>query len=366
MDIMVAPAADAIDGVAQDESWIEAGMSETAYEKLSKYSTLQENEKIMFSYITLSRGRRTNTDENEEDIRTPSELCPDADKHWDSLTQSCVGCEGIKSEWNDVLKTCICPTGTYGEFCEPCHTPREWRDNSCQCPNTYPLWDEISGNCLECPDSIPIWNTTTESCVQCLTDTDCKDATKPLCNTIGYQCSKCPTEKPLWQNGKCNACDPMKIWDGDACICNPELYETDSNDYCVCRTEEQIELELASNTPNAPTSPCYIKVATLGKLKGTFYFKWISGVHYYVCGTVTNFITNIHEGETNLGKIIDVGRVGTKESLEAEFKAAKPKYFTFDGSQEITLWFSDNNCTDNCGSIKFELRRIIDYCAPDK
>lgn len=189
MDIMLAPAQDAVSKTEQNDSWIADGMSIGAYEVLSPYSAFQESEQVLLTFETFARGHSATTDMPEDTAtKCPADMpfyneltdsCSRCDSsknaYWNPLESQCVTCDDPRNVWDNMNYICICPIGTYGENCEYCQAPREWRDEKCQCPIDSPLWYEEES-----------------TCVGCITNADC--STDYYCHTNDniYQCRPCP------------------------------------------------------------------------------------------------------------------------------------------------------------------------------
>ncbi|MBQ6854058.1 MAG: hypothetical protein IJO11_01275 [Alphaproteobacteria bacterium] len=257
---------------------------------------------------------------------------------------------------------CVCRHEyEFGDNCERCYPPKEWFEDEVMC---------------RCPDFSPIWKD--EKCVECLTNDDCANPT-PVCGT-NNMCESCPTDKIHWDaiTKMCTpcatSCPTGQIQDGETCVCycDTSKYELEPNQNgeCVCKTEDVIEMDIASTAPNGSYN-CRITVADLGKLKGTYYFEWISGFHYYRCKEMyINFETYVYETDssgnnTNLGLMINKpAAIPTINAIIAKnaITSQPVKYFTFDGTKNITLQFHDDTCNDNCGSMNFKLHKVVDYC----
>ena len=358
MDIMLAPSADAVEETDQSkESWIDAGMSEGEYDILQQYTTLQSGKSLLFAFTTRSRrGIAGGSDGDGENAPTE---CPADMPFYDEATDSCSRCDvSLNEYWDPTQMKCI----------------------ACTEPQDY--WDETNYAC-SCPPSIPVYDSATNTCVECLVDTDCKDEANPVCNAE-HRCEPCP-EGQFYNGTQCMLnCEDKKIWDREqqACVCNPAYYETDANGYCVCRTDDVVATSIKSNGLSSSSYNCRLHITDLGKLKGTYYFKWISGVHIYaVAGNAAGFSTYLYEGtgstgsvgDTNLGEIMDLdlsgypniaGSLYYPSDMQKALSKAKPKYFTFDGTKMISLWFHDSYCIDNAGTMNVELRKVINYC-PD-
>ncbi|MBQ6855040.1 MAG: hypothetical protein IJO11_06330, partial [Alphaproteobacteria bacterium] len=261
---------------------------------------------------------------------------------------------------------CICRHEyEFGDNCERCYPPKEWFEDEVMC---------------RCPDFAPIWKD--EKCVECLTNEDCTNPT-PICGT-NNMCESCPTDKIHWDatTKMCTPCATTcptgQVQDGEtcACYCNTEKYELEPNQNgeCVCKTEDVVEMDIASTGINSSVWECRITTNNLGKLKGTYYFEWVDGYHYYNCKTKqVGFATYVFEGTKNLGYIInkDSDFVGNGEGytstrdingLTNALRNQPIKYFTFNGVEDVTIQFWDNECDNNCGSMNFKLHKVVDYC----
>ncbi|MBE6455128.1 MAG: hypothetical protein E7014_01575 [Alphaproteobacteria bacterium] len=260
---------------------------------------------------------------------------------------------------------CICRHEyEFGDNCERCYPPKEWFEDEVMC---------------RCPDFSPIWKD--EKCVECLTNDDCANPT-PVCGT-NNMCESCPTDKIHWDaiTKMCTpcatSCPTGQIQDGETCVCycDTSKYELEPNQNgeCVCKTEDVVEMDIASTGINSSVWECRITTNNLGKLKGTYYFEWVDGYHYYNCKTKrVGFATYVFEGTKNLGYIINkdsdfVGNgegynVGTTKQVTNALRNQPIKYFTFNGLADITIQFWDNECDNNCGSMNFKLHKVVDYC----
>jgi len=196
-------------------------------------------------------------------------------------------------------------------------------------------------------------------------------------------CESCPTDKIHWDaiTKMCTpcatSCPTGQIQDGETCVCycDTSKYELEPNQNgeCVCKTEDVVEMDIASTGINSSVWECRITTNNLGKLKGTYYFEWVDGYHYYNCKTKrVGFATYVFEGTKNLGYIINkdsdfVGNgegynVGTTKQVTNALRNQPIKYFTFNGLADITIQFWDNECDNNCGSMNFKLHKVVDYC----
>ena len=363
MDIMLAPSADAVEETDQSkESWVDAGMSEGEYDILRQYeyTSLQSGKSLLFAFTTRSRrGIAGGSDGDGENAPTE---CPADMPFYDEATDSCSRCDvSLNEYWDPTQMKCI----------------------ACTEPQDY--WDETNYAC-SCPPSIPVYDSATNTCVECLVDTDCKDEAKPVCNAE-HRCEPCP-EGQFYNGTQCMLnCEDKKIWDREqqTCVCNPAYYETDANGYCVCKTDETVEASIKSNGLNASSYGCKLHIQDLGRLKGTYYFKWISGVHIYSIASQTSTPNGVrlHAGIAETGKVTDteIGAIfnvdmspcpnypaGVSTSyrascLKKQLALTKPKYFSFDGTKMISLWFYDSGtCSDNSGTMTVELRKVISSC----
>lgn len=362
MDIMLAPSQDTVPEDEQDEdwiakSWITAGMSEGAYEVLSPYAKLQSNQNMLISFETFSR-RHSSLDDNEN---TNTTQCPADMPFYNPSTDSCSKCDTSLNEyWHPIDMKCVV----------------------CEDPKIY--WDDLNYLCA-CPPEIPVYDSASNTCVECLSNSDCKSEAQPVCNSFNV-CEPCSSGQ-FYDGAECRLnCEEKKVWDSNTqtCICDPTYYETDSNGYCVCRTDDVVEAQIQSTGISSTEENCRLHITDLGKLKGTYYFKWISGVH--IINTAYNgagFSIYIHSGIDTTGKATDayVGKIMypdftpyshyppdrqsyTVSDMEDALSKAKPTYYTFDGTKMISLWFYDTRCDDNTGTMNVELRKVINYC-PD-
>ena len=358
MDIMLAPSADAVEETDQTkESWVDAGMSEGEYDILQQYTTLQSGKSLLFAFTTRSRrGIAGGSDGDGENAPTE---CPADMPFYDEATDSCSRCDvSLNEYWDPTQMKCI----------------------ACTEPQDY--WDETNYAC-SCPPSIPVYDSATNTCVECLVDTDCKDEAKPVCNAE-HRCEPCP-EGQFYNGTQCMLnCEDKKIWDREqqACVCNPAYYETDANGYCVCKTDETVEASIKSKGLSSSVYNCRLHITDLGRLKGTYYFKWISGVHIYaVENGAAYFDVHLHAGNSSTGLVTDTDlglimepdmsgfahypagrRTYTASNMMKGLSRAEAKYFTFDGSKMISLWFYDDYCHNNGGTMTVELRKVISSC----
>lgn len=362
MDIMLAPSQDTVPEDEQDEdwiakSWITAGMSEGAYEVLSPYAKLQSNQNMLISFETFSR-RHSSLDDNEN---TNTTQCPADMPFYNPSTDSCSKCDTSLNEyWHPIDMKCVV----------------------CEDPKIY--WDDLNYLCA-CPPEIPVYDSASNTCVECLSNSDCKSEAQPVCNSFNV-CEPCPSGQ-FYDGAECRLnCEEKKVWDSNTqtCICDPTYYETDSNGYCVCRTEDVVEAQIQSTGISSTEENCRLHITDLGKLKGTYYFKWISGLHIVnIDYNAASFNVYLYAGtgetgkvtDTSLGKILypDLSKYPyypsdrhtyTISDMEDALSHAEPRYFTFDGTKMISLWFHDSYCIDNAGTMNVELRKVINYC-PD-
>ncbi|MBQ3117802.1 MAG: hypothetical protein IJC11_05730, partial [Alphaproteobacteria bacterium] len=261
---------------------------------------------------------------------------------------------------------CVCRHEyEFGDNCERCYPPKEWFEDETTC---------------RCPDFAPIWKD--KKCVECLTNDDCANPT-PVCGT-NNMCESCPEDKIHWDatTKMCTPCATTcptgQVQDGETCVCycDTSKYELEPNQNgeCVCKTEDVVEMDIASTGINSSVWECRITTNNLGKLKGTYYFEWVDGYHYYNCKTKqVGFATYVFEGTKNLGYIInkDSDFVGNGEGytstrdingLTNALRNQPIKYFTFNGVEDVTIQFWDNECDNNCGSMNFKLHKVVDYC----
>lgn len=211
-------------------------------------------------------------------------------------------------------------------------------------------------------------------------------AKAPYCHKESQTCKacitseQCPSEKPRCYNFQCEACpnvcpkNQSQNYDDCSCYYDTSMYEkTPTGDgSCICKTEDVLALDLVSDAPNVSDDrDCRITVAELGYLNGTYYFEWINGYHYYDCATQSvGFSLFLFADDTNEGYILNVDKPSNHfvcyyqnpNGLTNALKNNPVKYFTFDGTQNITLQFWDDYCYDNDGTMELKLHKIVDYC----
>ncbi len=146
---------------------------------------------------------------------------------------------------------------------------------------------------------------------------------------------------------------------GSECVSENTItlfFKTDTGDGVPNETVADI---LDIETPNSPEE-CKVEIKNFGKLKGNYYFKYVSGLSYFG-GSIVNMGLSVYTGTEKIGKIADIPMqlptTNTDEFIKY-LKEGKPKYFTFDGTSDVRLVFSDNLCYDNHGSIKFQLIKV--------
>ena len=151
MDIMVSPD-ETVEADQSKDSWVEAGMNSGVFDifEQSGVTAVQSGGTVAISFIRKVRVVNTEgstpsaglmptecpADMPYNDVATGSCLrCnPEENAHWQESTQTCVFCVEPKVIWDDVTQNCECRFGFYGDSCEPCDSPKEWRENACQCP----------------------------------------------------------------------------------------------------------------------------------------------------------------------------------------------------------------------------------------
>ncbi len=135
------------------------------------------------------------------------------------------------------------------------------------------------------------------------------------------------------------------------------LFETQTGG----ENNETVVAAFEYEAPNPP-GPCKVEIKNFGKLKGRYYFKYVSGLYYYNCGSkASNFRVFAYADDENLGHINDFPNMAANTNadyVQEKLDNATPNYFTFDGTKNIRLIFSDDTCADNCGSVKLELRKV--------
>lgn len=197
MDMLVVPD-ESVDTDTAD-SWKEAGMHTSVYnffrEKTGLLNEKSPSQELAIYFIRKVRvigegdvpvsglsPAECPADMPYQDVLTDSCLrCnPEINAHWQDETQTCVICDEPKTVWDNVTQKCECPFGLYGDNCEPCDSPKEWRENACQCPIGK---HEKDGDC-----------------VQCLNDTHCSGLT-PVCNASN-SCEECPSGT-AWKDTSC-------------------------------------------------------------------------------------------------------------------------------------------------------------------
>ncbi|MBR3912889.1 MAG: hypothetical protein IKJ28_01460, partial [Alphaproteobacteria bacterium] len=275
--------------------------------------------------------------------------------------------------------------------------------------STNKCYDSDGGYTENYCDAGEIWNgsacvpnscTTTEDCPgtyycditdgQCIKDWECEnphalDVIKEECSECANRtwseagkCAACPSNQVRLETGLCgctNICPQNQSQNPEtcACYCDETKYEEmpDTTGMCTCKTEDVMAIDLVSDAQNSGGMDCKITVADLGYLNGTYYFEWVDGFHYYECESKSvGFSVFLFAESTNLGYILNVDKPESHYvcyyqdpvSLENALKNNPIKYFSFDGSQKITLQFWDDHCYDNCGSMNFKLHKVIDYC----
>ncbi|MBQ6854793.1 MAG: hypothetical protein IJO11_05070, partial [Alphaproteobacteria bacterium] len=341
----------------------------------------------------------------------------DGDGNWNG--SSCITCDTNATFTDNV---CKCNNGYYGTgtSCTECKKPFQTFENNtvCRCPDgTHEEEgrcepnDDGSGGVTNLCEAGWVWDSTlgecvtnscsnTESCPygyvcditdgQCIKDWECSnphalDIIETEClacaNRVWSEAGKCvvcPSNQVRLETGLCgcqNACPKNQSQNSEtcACYCDETRYEEvpNQNDECICKTENVLVLDLMSDAQNSGGMDCKISVADLGYLNGTYYFEWVNGFHYYECESRhVGFSVFLFADNTNLGYILNVDKPESHYvcyyqdsiSLESALKNNPIKYFSFDGSQKITLQFWDDHCYDNCGSMNFKLHKIIDYC----
>lgn len=142
----------------------------------------------------------------------------------------CSTCE-LPHVWNG--NTCACPEGTYGENCVYCQSPREWRNNQCVCPE-----DEWKGLCVKkCPENT-VRNEETGACV-CPDGTYgeyCETCGEPFIWIAETQECACPPDKDA-VNGTCvDACPNGMVRLNGTCVCDVSkgFKQTPQSGKCVC------------------------------------------------------------------------------------------------------------------------------------
>ena len=313
--------------------------------------------------------------------------------------QTCAVCERPRRT-NASNTTCDCPSGTIwtGEETNRCEEDDDGSGGVTNLCEAGWLWDSKAGECK--PSSC----SSTESCPygyvcditdgQCIKDWECEnphalDVTPEECSkcanrvwSVDGMCAACLGNQIRLDTGLCgctNICPQNQSQNPEtcACYCDTAKYELEPNQNgeCVCKTEDVVEMDIASTGINSSVWECRITTNNLGKLKGTYYFEWVDGYHYYNCSEAdpwVGFGTHILEGVTDLGYIIHMDKTfGTEwaykstqdiDGLTNALRNQPIKYFTFNGVEDVTIQFWDNECDNNCGSMNFKLHKVVDYC----
>ncbi|MBQ8558246.1 MAG: hypothetical protein IJ440_05595 [Alphaproteobacteria bacterium] len=234
MDIMVSPD-ESVEADQSLGSWIEAGMKEEIFDIFSQAGliTNQVSQEIAISFVRKVRiagvvdlpvsgllPSECPADMPYYDSLTDTCLkCnPETNAHWQDETQSCVICNEPKTVWDNVTQNCECPLDLYGDNCEPCDLPKEWRENACQCPI-----GEYEKN---------------DTCVECLENSHCTGLT-PVCNSSNF-CEACPSEF-VWRENACQ-CPIGEYEKNNTCVkCLENSHCNTTNPICdgatnICKT----------------------------------------------------------------------------------------------------------------------------------
>ena len=219
MDIMISPD-EQIETDQSLGSWLYAGMKEDSYEVFddSGLTNPSPSNEITISFIRKIRVKGEGNVPSSgllpaecpadmpyyDDLTDSCLKCnPEENAHWQASTQSCVVCHEPQTVWDNVTQKCECPFGLYGNNCEPCDSPKEWRENACQCPLSAPIGFETET--CNCPINKDVINgVCQEVCPSNTGLTGVRDLTTNIC-----QCDTSAGYKADSVNDKC-VCDTSR------------------------------------------------------------------------------------------------------------------------------------------------------------